>query len=105
MNFFNNKGKQVGELKEGVYRSVRQGSKHIMKMFDGWGIDRKIMDTLNQEKCTQIRILDSETGIVYIATPAKFKEKGVEKNFDGLQIFLARKYFEQINSKQNKLIQ
>lgn len=104
MEFFNNRGKQVGELKEGVYRSIRQGSKHIMKMFDAWGVDTKIMETLVQEKCNQIRILDSETGIIYVTTSDKYTKHGIERNFDGLQIFLARKYFEQDNSRQKKLI-
>lgn len=91
--YYNNRGKLVGEMIGGIYRSHRQSSKHLLRILDAWGIDKKILDQLKKDDCLEVRILDHDDMIVYRAPISVFDEHGVEKNFVGRQVFLPRKWW------------
>lgn len=94
MLFRNEKGQRVGELKDGVYRKIVSGSKHLQKNMDAWAIDSKIVDTLIKEDAQEIRIKDSETDNVYMIPVSEFISHSVERNFGfGKQMFVSRKFF------------
>ena len=92
MQYKNNKGKVVGELLDGVFRKKVQ-NKHIMKIYDAWGLDEKILDEI-EDKCDSIRILNTDTNQVFSTVPEVFRSKGIKGNFDGRQVFLPRQYWE-----------
>ena len=60
---------------------------------DAWGIDSAIVEKLEQNACSEIRILDEETNTVYSATLETLRGHSVERDFDGRQLFLSRKYW------------
>ncbi len=103
-NFFTNKGKLAGTLKDGIYRKKVNSIKHKMKMFDAYGVDKRIMLELQKEGCTEIRILETDTQIIYFSSLENFLKNGIEKNFDGIQIFLPIKFFQVNNSRQAVLV-
>lgn len=94
----NYKGQIAGELRDGIYRKVVERKKHLMKMFDGYGIDKHILDILEKD-CTKIRLLEKDTKKIYETTPGVFMEKGITKNFDGEQVFLSLKYWVAENTE------
>lgn len=95
MQFKNKKGKIIGNLGEDkAYRSRREGSRHILRLMDAWGIDKAVVDTLEHEECTQVRILDEEDGVVYSTSLENFTAHSVQRDFDTPQLFMSRKYWE-----------
>ena len=94
----------VGYLKDFIYRKQVDSTIHRMKIFDAYGIDKKIVGQLKDLKCTEIRILEKDTGIVYSTSFQNFLDKGIEKNFDGMQIFLPIKHFTVSNNRQKSLL-
>lgn len=99
MQYTNSKGKIVGNEKDGIYRRRAKSSKHLLRVMDAWGIDKSILENLTERGATEIRILDEDKNEVYSVTVAKFNELGVERDFEGPQVFLPRKYWEVTNHK------
>ena len=96
MYFKNTNGQIIGKLHDdGVYRAHKKGSKHTLKIMDAWGIDASVFSELKERGCTELRFLDDETGIVYAVTLADFESHMVERDFDGLQVFVSKKYWRQ----------
>ena len=94
MLFRNAKGKVVGELAGDIYRKKVEGSKHLLKMMDAWGIDKSIVVELVSLGAQEIRILDTETDIVYSIPVTTFVDKSVVRDFgDTEQMFLSRHFF------------
>jgi len=91
--FKNDKGQHVGELKNGIFRRQVHGSKHLMKIYDAWGMDESIAQELFG-KCEEIRILDVEELIVYSVQFETFMQHGFIKDFGNEQRFLPRKQWE-----------
>lgn len=83
----------VGWMKDGIFRKTVQGSIHLLKVMEAWGIDVAIVDELMADKCTEIRIFDVEAELVYAVSFEDFCAKAVERNFVGKQLFLPKKYF------------
>lgn len=99
------KNKMVGSLDKGIFRKIVKGSKHLMRIYDAWGIDDTVFEQYLLPLNVIIRILDEETGTVYSTDANTYKSKGFVKDYgDGLQIFLARKNFGQQNKRQPKLL-
>ena len=103
-NYFNNKGKLAGYLKDNIYRKQVNSKKHKMKIYDAYGISSNIVVELEKEGCEEIRIKETDTEIIYRTSLDNFIKNGIERNFDGQQIFLPLKYFEVNNEKQKVLI-
>lgn len=102
--FFNNNGKLAGTLKDGIYRKKVDSVKHKMRMFNAYGIDKKIMLQLKELGCEEIRIKEVDTERVLSARMDDFLNNGIERSFDGDQVFLPVKFFTNINDKQAKLL-
>lgn len=94
MLFRNAKGKIVGELVNDIYRKKVEGSKHLLKMMDAWGIDKSIVVELVSHGAQEIRILDTESDIVYSVPVTEFVDKSVVRDFgETEQMFLSRHFF------------
>jgi hypothetical protein len=90
--FKNKKGQKIGWSKEGIFRKEVSKKKHLMKIFDAWGIDWDVLSEI-KDTCTEIRIRDKDEHKVYTATPEQYMTLGIKRNFDGEQVFLQRKHF------------
>lgn len=105
MLFTNHKGQPVGELLDGVYRKVVNREKHLMRIFNGYGIDSSILERIIEEGCREIRVKETDTGNILSTTPESFMENGVGRDFgDGSQVFLPLKYFEVSDDSTPKMI-
>ncbi len=103
MIFYTPNNKMAGELKEGVYRKIVKGSKHLFRAYNAYGIEKIIINKLKGD-CEEIRIKDTETGNIYATTYDNFVDKGIEHDWGTPQVFLPLKYFAITSTKQNKLI-
>lgn len=94
MQFKNRKGQLIGTLcSDGAYRARKKGSKHTLLIMDAWGLDSKVFNKLKEEGCKELRFLDEDNGVVYSIEMDSFEEKAVEKEFDGKQMFVSKKYW------------
>jgi len=89
MDFFY-EHRRIGTLKEGVFRKRVKKSKHLMRMNDSWGIQLNALNQLNDQKCTEIRILETEENKVYSVPFEKMWKESQTMMFDGEQAFLPR---------------
>lgn len=85
-------GKIAGQLVNDVYQKVVSRQKHLMKMFNGYGIDAEIFKDLKENGCREIRITEVDTGDTYTCPIETFDEKKIVKNFQGVQYFISGKY-------------
>lgn len=96
----NNKNQVIGVLNEdNIYRSVRQGHKHILRLMDAWGVDADVVNDLRKEDVKEIRILDDESAVVYTTSLQNFNDKSVLRHFDTPQLFMSRKYWNTYEKK------
>lgn len=101
--YHNQKGQQVGWLKDGIFRKQVDSRRHKMKIFECYGIDSKIIQDLAKNNCTEVKIKETDTGHIYASPFSLWQSEGFEKDFgDGKQTFLSMKHYN--NDKQNKLI-
>lgn len=106
MRVFSDTGRLVGHLRGNIYRKVVKKSKHLFRLFDAWGVDTSIVNQLSTEGCTEIRIKDSESGIVYSISLVDFMEHSVEREFGhSKQRFVSRKYFTAKENGTEKNVQ
>lgn len=69
-------------------------------MMDAWGIEKYVIDDLNDRyDCEQIRIKETEEGVIYIISMDDWNEHSVERNLETPQEFVSRKYFKKLDSK------
>jgi hypothetical protein len=97
--------KIIGDLDGNIFRKKVKASKHLMRIYDAWGIDYQAFQEYLLPINAEIEITDIESGIIYYTTANVFNSMGFNKEYgDGRQIFLARKYFSQENKYQDKLL-
>lgn len=99
--FTNNKGKVIGNLKDGVFRKKIKGSVHIFRNYDAIGFDKDLAENPNIH---EFRVKDIETDTIYTTTQENLLQNGIEGDFDTPQLFLPRKYWNTENAKQPTLI-
>jgi hypothetical protein len=87
-------------MRNGIYLKKVIRSKHLMRMFMAYGIDKDVFDILEGE-CTEIRIKETDTGN-YFRIPYKlWKDNQIIKDFDGKQSFFPlRKLSEAVKEKE-----
>ena len=88
----NKEGKTAGILIGSIYQKTVNRSKHLMKMFNGYGLDVNIFDDLKKLGCTEIKIIEIDTGKILNCPFSLFEEKKIMKQFDGPQYFIQGKY-------------
>lgn len=104
MEYKNKKGQHIGTLRDGIFRKVVDRERHLMKMFDSWGIDYDTLVDLNKQGCTEIRIKETKEDVVYTIPFKDFFEKSQVANFgDGQQAFCPRQCFTVVGRKEEPL--
>lgn len=66
--------KNIGELKDGVFRKEVMKSKHLFRVLDAWGVDSKTLHKLPEG--TKIVIHELEEDKVYTTTKEEFLSLG-----------------------------
>ena len=94
MEFRNKKGQVIGTLREGIFRKVVHKERHLMKIYNAWGIDYDALVTLKNAHCEEIRIKDVDEDVVYkIPFKTFFEQSHVADHGDGQQAFCDRVHF------------
>ena len=89
--------KVIGELENGVFHKKVSDNKHLMKIYDAYGIDAQ---AFREHLLNAKIVIESESGI-YESDAKTFQEKGIERDFGyGKQIFLSRKFFTRRDENQ-----
>ena len=91
--FFNQRHQIVGTLHDdGIFRKRVTGKIHLYKNEQGWGMDKKVLDSLPDG--TEIRIQDKDDGTVYITSKEVFNT-GSQIDFGhGTQVVLWKGFFD-----------
>lgn len=93
--FTNKKGQVCGWIGEdGNYRKNVDSRKHKLRIMDAYGIDEDIVQELIKEGVKEIRIRETDTGVILSTSMENYMEHSVTRNFESLQRFLSKKYFE-----------
>jgi hypothetical protein len=96
----NFKGKFIGKISEDTFCKNVKKSKHLLRKWNAWGIDKAIVDSLMRDGVQKIRVHEKEENIDYETSVKDFVEKGVEGDFGhGKQIFLQLEYFDTTATK------
>lgn len=97
MIYKNQKGQIAGELGEDTaFRKKVDSKKHYMKIMSGYGIDTDILDSLKEDGCTKIKLLENSISVYEIPLD-DFVEHSVERDFGhGKQSFCSLKFFTKI---------
>ena len=87
--------RMIGEIIEGIFYKKIKGSKHIYRKLDGIGIDALTFDGIILHKCAAIRILDTETGVIYWTKPSTMKQRGEYRHHKPhrAQIIMSRNFW------------
>ena len=106
------KERMIGMLypKDKLFIKRVKESKHLFKVLDAWGIDAEYFTNVLCPNNYKIKVIDSDTEIVYSIMAEKIKEKGQfyhfkKKEDDRAQILCARRFWEikKPESKQNEI--
>ena len=107
MIFRNQKGQMTGELlPEGVYEQRLNRRSHAFHSRGELAIDTAHLNSLKALGAVRVRKIFGDTGETFEAALNSFEEHGYEKqwsNEDGMQTFLAEKYWAYHNSAQAAL--
>lgn len=106
MEYKNPKGQVIGTLKEGIFRKVVNRERHLMKIYDAWGVQYDVLTDLKKQGCTEIRIKETKENVVYRISFQDFFEKSHVSDFgDGQQAFCPRQFFEVVGKKEEAPLQ
>ncbi len=96
--FKNTGGKIIGKTTGNVFEKRVKKSKHLLRKWDSWGIDKVVLDSLVRDGIQKIIIHETEEKIGYSIPVKDFAEKGIEADFGySKQIFLPLVYFDKEN--------
>jgi hypothetical protein len=99
----NSSGKIIGKISGDVFcRNVKK-SKHLLRKWNAFGIDKAVLDNLIRNGIQKIKVHETEEDIDYETSIKDFVEKGIEAEFAncGKQIFLPLENFDKKDIKQN----
>lgn len=92
--FFNQKGKVIGKLENGVLKKIVRGSVHMLQKPKGWAWDKHVIEETKILGGKSIEITDTETQTKYKAKLDDFEFFGIAFNRGyGEQIVLPIKYW------------
>lgn len=90
------RGRNIGRLSDGVFRKRVRKSRHLMKKYNSWGIQYDLLQSLKEEGCKEIRVLDEDDEIIYSTDVDTYYKEGIVDNWgDGQQCFLTREKWKQ----------
>jgi hypothetical protein len=88
-------GKVIGIIEGNTFTKSVRGSKHQLKHPPAWAIDADIFERDIKPSCTQIQIIDKETGKKYQVAVSIFdRHKGNINRGHGKQYYLPLPYWE-----------
>lgn len=91
----NTNGKIIGEISDKVFCKKVIKSKHLLRKWNAWGIDKSVVDSLVRDGIQKIIVHDKEEKINYEISVKNFVEKGLEADLGhSMQIFLPLEYFD-----------
>lgn len=91
--FRNKQGRVVGWLKDRTYYKMVNSDKHLMHIYNAYGISEEIIQKL-QGRCDRIRLKEYDTDRIYEVPFETFFGKGFVKQWDGKQRFLPLKFWQ-----------
>lgn len=95
-------GKVVGFIQNGVLCKKVFKKKHFMRVLNGWGWDKHIIEG---NEFIEVKILDKDDDIMYISQKSDWLTHGIRKNFGyGDQIILPLRHHEIRHRKQAQMI-
>jgi len=93
----NGKNINAGYISSGIFTTFKKKSKHFFKKFDGWGLNKQLIEMLNNYDIPYILIKDNENNHKYMISLQDFNKNGVEVNYTEPQIICPQVYFKQIS--------
>jgi hypothetical protein len=100
----NRDGRIVGVIKKNVLTKKVDSRVHKLKIVDGYGIERYLLEQAKKKGAKKIKIIEADTGKQMEADISLFEDKSVELNLGyGLQLALAGTYWRVV-SGQEKLL-
>src|SRR5689334_11512200 len=75
------RGKMIGEVSDHRFSKKVKKSKHLLRKWDAWGIDKTVLDTLASEGVQDIVIHEAEEDMTYSISVKEFAEKGIQADF------------------------
>ena len=90
--FKNRAGQVIGVLHENTFTKRVNERKHLLRIWDAWGVQDTVLNQLPSK--TKIHIIDDDEK-VYETTVEEYYRLGQAKEFGahGMQMFLSRKHF------------
>lgn len=93
-------GKTAGVIRDKIFITWRDSTKHYMKIFKGYGISKDILEQLLEHKINKIKIVVTNEDKVYVYDVLDFYNSKVSYNYMGdIQKFIEVKSF---NSNKKK---
>lgn len=75
-----NRRLQYGEVSGDTYSKTVKGSRHMLRSPRSWAIDSADLAEAERQGATRVEIFDAETGLVYTATIATIRARGLAVN-------------------------
>ena len=96
--YTNQKRKNIGGVSGDTFSKKVKKSKHLLRKWEAWGMDKKVLDDLVCNGVQKVIIHETEENKDYIVTVKDFAEKGIEADFGhSSQVFLPLVYFNRDN--------
>lgn len=93
--FKNLKGQGIGQLEEdGVFRKSVSKEKHLMRIYNAFGIEESVIKDLSNLLCRAIEIEDRDSGDIYSVPFSLFLKEGFVRDYETEQRFLPLDFWE-----------
>ena len=97
-SFRNSNGKVIGRISGNVFEKSVKKSKHLLRKWNSWGIDKTVLNSLVRDGVQEIVIHEKEENLDYSVSVKEFIQEGIEGDFGhSKQIFLPLVYFNKDN--------
>jgi len=99
-------GRVVGEVRAAVFRKTARASRHMLRRPPAWALDIASLDEAEALGAVRVRILDIETGRLYLAPISLIRSDGFRLNRGyGQQVALALEFWQVTASSDSMPIQ
>ena len=87
--------KFIGMLEGGTLDIQRSNKKHFYRKLNAYGMDKSLLNHLEELECTEIRLHEKETDDYYTVDLTVFLKKGLPNHYQGhgAQLFLPLRYW------------
>lgn len=95
--------RNVGEYNEetNTFITYREGKKHLLRKYNAWAIDKKVLNMLLEKENPLIEIIDTKSKEKYIVLSEDFNKYGKEIQFHQhrKQVYLEKDKFKVIKGE------